>query len=117
MSPLSPVRAKVIITSSLLEKDVDPDKNVHSTSKYPDCSIISVIVKIAKLEASNLLLILKWPFNVLVLSLIVRRNTWTSIAPSLLSSMYSADARERLELLNLNFPVPGSEFTVDESNV
>jgi hypothetical protein len=58
---LSPVLAKVIITSSLLEKDVaEPDILEHGTLKYPVASVIAPsMVKIAKSSAFNLLEILK----------------------------------------------------------
>tara|TARA_B100001939_G_scaffold72671_1_gene60881 strand:- start:2377 stop:2553 length:177 start_codon:yes stop_codon:yes gene_type:complete len=58
---LSPVLAKVIITSSLLEKDVaEPDILEQGTLKYPVASVIAPsMVKIAKSSAFNLLEILK----------------------------------------------------------
>ena len=44
------------------------------------------------------------------------KNDVISVMSSL-ESMYIADTEFKKVLLNLNFPVPGSEFTVDESNV
>ena len=59
VSPLSPVLAKVIITSSLLLNEVEPEIYEDGTLKYPVASVIEpVIVNNAKSSAFKRLEIL-----------------------------------------------------------
>jgi hypothetical protein len=75
VSPLSPVLAKVTIISSPLLNEVAPERRVQGTLKYPDASVIELLmVKIAKSSAFKRFDTLKWPLRVEVESSIVLKN-------------------------------------------
>ena len=72
VSPLSPVLAKVMATSSTSKKLLtDPFIKLQLTAKYPDNSLIESMVNNAKRDRSSLLDILKCPLIWLVLSSMV----------------------------------------------
>ena len=93
----------------MFSNDVEPDKYEIGTVNHVPPSVISdVIANIAKIELSVFNDILKCPLIPDVLSSIVARKALISFAASSTSSMYSAEADDKVALLNLNFPVPGS---------
>jgi len=107
----------MIISSKLLNAVIDPLTYEQLTVNHPVLLVKFVIVNSANLEASSLVLTLKCPFIVDVESSIVFKKDVISVAASLLESMYNAVAELNATLLNLNFPVPGSELAVEESKV
>jgi hypothetical protein len=75
VSPLSPVRAKVIITLSLFVNGAAAEESTLDdvTAKYPVSSDKLEIVNNKNSSVPNFLVILKWPLMVDVESSIVRK--------------------------------------------
>jgi hypothetical protein len=76
-----------------------------------------VIVNSAKSSELNFFATLKWPLITEVESSIVFKKVDKLVAASSLASMYIAVAEETVALLNLTFPVPGSDAVVALSKV
>ena len=117
VSPLSPVLAKVITISSLLENVPLPERYEPLTVNHPVLSVNEEIVKSTKIESSNFLDTRKWPLMVDVESSIVFKKVDRFVAASFEASIYKAVAEVIVALLNLSLPVPGSAAVVVESKV